>query len=171
MRQSDVSCIRCFCDFCLEENTLEGCTNASACNFNESATTDNGTCIFAENCDFCSGATDGSGSIIDGDDDNDGVCDTDEIIGCQDELACNYNSAATDAATCEYADEGYDCAGNLLSCSEDINGNGTVEVSDVLLLLSEFGCTSDCGAADVDGDGVVSVGDILLLLAAFGEEC
>ncbi len=158
-------------DFCLEENILEGCTNASACNFNESATTDNGTCIFAENCDFCSGATDGSGSIIDGDDDNDGVCDTDEIIGCQDELACNYNSAATDAATCEYADEGYDCAGNLLSCSEDINGNGTVEVSDVLLLLSEFGCTSDCGAADVDGDGVVSVGDILLLLAAFGEEC
>ena len=44
-------------------------------------------------------------------------------------------------------------------------------MSDVLLLLSEFGCTSDCTDADIDGDGAVSVADILLLLAAFGEEC
>ena len=35
------------------------------------------------------------------------------------------------------------------SMPEDINGNGTVEVSDVLLLLSDFGCTSDTGA-DID---------------------
>ena len=90
------------------------------------------------------GPHDGTGSVVDGDSDDDGVCDDDEIAGCQDELACNYNPNATDAATCEYATDGFDCDGNPLRCPEDINGNGTVEVSDVLLLLSDFGCTSDC---------------------------
>jgi hypothetical protein len=150
---------------------VEGCTDDSACNYNAAATIENDSCVFAAGCDSCSGATDGSGSIIDGDSDDDGVCDDDEIAGCQDELACNYNPDATDAAACEYAPDGSDCDGNPLSCPEDINGNGTVEVSDVLLLLSDFGCTSDCTGADIDGDGAVSVADILLLLAAFGEEC
>mgnify|MGYP002053324226 CR=1 FL=1 len=50
------------------------------------------------------------------------------------------------------APEGVDCSG----CPEDINGNGTVEVSDVLLLLSDFGCTSDCTGADIDGDGQIN---------------
>ena len=109
--------------------------------------------------------------MVDGDGDDDGVCDNEEIAGCQEELACNYNPDATDEAACEYAADGFDCDGNPLGCPEDINGNGTVEVSDVLLLLSDFGCTSDCTGADIDGDGAVSVTDILLLLAAFGEEC
>jgi hypothetical protein len=158
-------------DFCLEEGTVEGCTNATACNYNDGATEDNGSCVYASGCDYCSGATDGSGSVVDGDSDDDDVCDADEVAGCQEAGACNYNPDATDAAACEFAADGLDCEGNPLSCSEDINGNGTVEVSDVLLLLSDFGCTSDCTVADVDGDGSVSVADILLLLAAFGEEC
>ena len=156
-------------EFCLEEEIVEGCANANACNYNAAATDDNGSCVYASGCDNCSGATDGSGSVVDGDTDNDGVCDAEEIPGCQEEGACNYDPEATDAAACEFAADGFDCDGNPLSCAEDINGNGTVEVSDVLLLLSDFGCTSDC--TDVDGDGAVSVADILLLLAAFGEEC
>jgi hypothetical protein len=158
-------------EFCVEPDDLEGCTDATACNYNAAATIDNNSCVFATGCDFCSGATDGTGSVVDGDSDDDGVCDADEIAGCQDELACNYNPDATDAAACEYAADGFDCDGNPISCPEDINGNGTVEVSDVLLLLSDFGCTSDCTGADIDGDGAVSVTDVLLLLAAFGEDC
>ena len=150
---------------------VEGCADATACNYNAAATDDNGSCVYASGCDYCSGATDGSGSVVDGDSDNDGVCDADEVAGCQEELACNYNPAATDAAACEFAADGFDCDGNPIGCPEDINGNGTVEVSDVLLLLSDFGCTADCTGADVDGDGAVSVADILLLLAAFSEDC
>jgi hypothetical protein len=45
-----------------------------------------------------------------------------------------------------------------------------IEVSDVLLLLGDFGCTDNC-TADVDGDGSVGVSDVLLLLAAYGEDC
>jgi hypothetical protein len=46
-----------------------------------------------------------------------------------------------------------------------------VEVRDVLLLLSDFGCDGDCSAADINGDGSVSVADVSLLLAAFGDLC
>jgi hypothetical protein len=35
-------------------------------------------------------------------------------MGCMDETACNYNSEANMAdGTCEFADEGYDCEGNI----------------------------------------------------------
>ncbi len=46
----------------------------------------------------------------------------------------------------------------------DANGDGVVNVSDILLIISEFGCTSGC-TADVTGDGTVSAADILMVLA------
>ena len=72
---------------------IVGCTDAYACNYDATSTTDtdNSLCIFAIGCDTCSGETDGNGTIIDNDLDNDGVCNSDEIIGCTDYLACNYD--------------------------------------------------------------------------------
>ena len=52
----------------------------------------------------------------------------------------------------------------------DANGDGVNSVSDILLVLAEFGCTSGC-TADVTGDGNVSVSDLLSLLSGFGEAC
>ncbi|SVB91453.1 uncharacterized protein METZ01_LOCUS244307, partial [marine metagenome] len=47
----------------------------SACNFNENAS-DSGDCIYAVGeCESCSGATNGTGTIINGDTDGDGNCD------------------------------------------------------------------------------------------------
>ncbi len=60
--------------------------------------------------------------------------------------------------------------GDEIGCPEDLNGNGSVEVGDLLLLLADFGCFTEC-SADIDGDGAVTVNDILLLLAAFGDSC
>jgi len=93
--------------------------------------------------------------------------------GCTDATACNFDDTASfDDESCEYPPVGFDCDGNPTSgCPEDIDGDGTVSVTDVLLLLADFGCTSNCTAADIDGDGSVSVTDVLALLAAFGEEC
>lgn len=159
-------------EFCIESvEPIEGCSNSTACNYNASAAADDDSCLFAAGCDTCSGATDGTGSVVDGDDDNDGVCDADEISGCQDALACNYNADATDAGDCTYPLADFDCDGNALGCAEDINNNGTVEVADLLILLGDFGCTENCTAADINGDGSVTVADILLFLALFGEEC
>ena len=42
--------------------------------------------------------------------DNDGICDADEVSGCGDDTACNYNVLATDDNnSCIYASEGSDC--------------------------------------------------------------
>ena len=58
------------------------------------------------------------------------------------------------------------------TCPADVNGNGAVEVSDVLLVLSEFGCDTDCNPlTDFDGDTAVTVADVLFVLSAFGEGC
>ena len=115
---------------------VAGCTNATACNYNAAANLNDGSCVFATGCDSCSGATDGTGTIVDGDADNDGVCDEAEVAGCQDAMACNFNSAATDANdTCVYA-EGCD------TCSGATDGTGTVV------------------NGDTDGDGVCNVDEI-----------
>ena len=47
------------------------------------------------------------------------------IAGCTDEMACNYDAAATDDdSMCEYADEYYDCDGN---CLNDADGDGVCD--------------------------------------------
>ncbi|MDG1395322.1 MAG: T9SS type A sorting domain-containing protein, partial [Flavobacteriales bacterium] len=45
-------------------------------------------------CATCSGEQDGTGTVVDNDTDSDGVCDSDEIQGCTDATACNYNEDA-----------------------------------------------------------------------------
>ena len=59
-----------------------GCTDTTACNYDNLATIDNGVCIYGNWCDTCSGETDGTGVVINNDIDGDGICDFDEVIGC-----------------------------------------------------------------------------------------
>jgi hypothetical protein len=54
--------------------------------------------------------------------------------------------------------------------SADLNGDQLVAVSDVLLILGDFGCAASC-AYDIDGDGAVTVSDVLVLLGSFGTAC
>lgn len=56
-------------------------------------------------------------------------------------------------------------------CPQDVNDNGVVDVGDILGILSEFGCLTNCGNADANDDGAVNVGDVLLVLSMFGETC
>ena len=52
----------------------------------------------------------------------------------------------------------------------DLDADGAVTVSDLLMVLGQLGFTTN-GPADIDGDGTVTVGDVLALLGAFGTEC
>ena len=175
-------------DFCLEPTEVAGCTDPSAANYNPAATLDDGSCIAAvlgcttsAACNYNPDANVEDGScefpvqyyscddICISDEDGDGVCDQLEVAGCQDDTACNYDEAATDPGTCFYPDDGYNCDGSPL-CLEDLNVNGAIDVGDVLMVLSEFGCQSEC-TADVTGDGLVVVDDILVVLAVFGVVC
>jgi hypothetical protein len=51
-------------------------------------------------------------------------------------------------------------------CPEDVNGDATVDVLDLLMVLAAWGNTS--GPEDINGDGIVDVQDLLALLAAWG---
>ncbi|MDA9835879.1 hypothetical protein N9C00_02870 [Flavobacteriales bacterium] len=81
------------------------------------------------------------------DTDGDGLTDVEEIIAGQDLFTPNNG------------------------CVGDLNNNGTIEVEDVLILLSEFGCIAGCTGADLNADGSVVVGDLLLMLGLFGQPC
>ena len=55
-------------------------------------------------------------------------------MGCTDPEACNYNAfASIDDGSCEPP-----------CCPGDINGDGGMNVADLLVILSEFGCSSGC---------------------------
>lgn len=151
-------------------DAVPGCTDPSACNFNVEANQEDGTCTYPgvveTSCGTCTYDCDGTCLA---DVDGDGICDSCECVGCQDAAACNYDPTATDEGTCFYPDPGFNCDGTSL-CLEDLNNNGAIDVGDVLAVLSEFGCEVDC-TTDLTGDGFVAVDDVLLVLSAFGTEC
>ena len=80
--------------------------------------------------------------------------------GCTNSSASNFNPEANyDDGSCEPS-----------ACPGDIDGDFTVTVADMLLLLGQFDCITDC-PADLNEDGFVGVGDLLIVLAFFGADC
>ncbi|SVE12393.1 uncharacterized protein METZ01_LOCUS465247, partial [marine metagenome] len=77
-------------------------------------------------CETCE-----SGAIVDNDADDDSVCDGDEVVGCTDNTACNYNASATDSdnSTCTYAQQYLDCNG---VCLNDADGDGVCDENEVI---------------------------------------
>lgn len=53
-----------------------------------------------------------------------------------------------------------------MNCPEDIDGDGSVAVGDLLAIISAWG-TND-PSADVNNDGVVDVSDLLTVVASWG---
>jgi len=52
-------------------------------------------------------------------------------------------------------------------CQGDINGDGIVEVNDIIAMISAWGCTT-CSAEDVNENGIVEVNDIIIAIANWG---
>lgn len=157
----------------MENLAALGCTDPAACNFDPDAQIDNNTCCFGvcgctnpdspnynvdAECDDNSciilGCTNSEACNYDAEaDQDDGSCVLPD--GCQDPEACNFDPNATcDDGSC-YFDPCYDLG--------DFNGDGVIDVSDLLDMLGNWGCTEDC-ANDINGDGVVNVNDLLIIL-------
>ena len=49
----------------------------------------------------------------------------------------------------------------------DVNGDGVVNIQDLVLVSSRFGQTGE-NSADVNGDGVINIADLVLVAGAFG---
>jgi hypothetical protein len=160
--------------------SVPGCIYLNACNFNDEATIDDGTCVFdgcfgcidVEACNFdpvayiddfsCSYAVVGYDclGLCLSDVDTDGICDEFEVLGCQDTTACDYDCDATDSGSCDYS---------CLGCTYDIAAN-----YDVTVTIDDGSCTFNTDPIcpeDVNGDGFVTAVDLLDLLAAYGETC
>ncbi len=88
---------------------------------------------------------------------------------------CTSTSGCTEVSQylCEQAGfvflgEDTDCqSASCKQCLGDFNGNGAVDVDDLLALISVYG-TEDSDH-DLDGDELIRVEDLLLLLANYGE--
>ena len=177
----DASCIFAnpeACQFCVEGNIftndadgdgvcdadeVEGCTDPSACNSGFFTDSNNDLCIYASNaCEFCI-----AGAVILFDVDGDGVCNNDEIPGCTDSTACNFNALATDDdGSCAVLDCDGDCGGSAMMDECGIcNGPGTIydcgcsdiPNGDCDCEGNQFDALGECGGpceADADMDGI-----------------
>lgn len=142
------------------EDEIEGCTETEACNYNSAATEQDDSCVYPIGCETCSGETNGLGQVVDNDFDNDGICNADEISGCQDVNACNYDSNATDSdGSCLYAELYYGCNGE---CINDTDGDSVCDELEI------DGCTDDSAtnynesATDDDGSCEYDIVDCVL---------
>jgi hypothetical protein len=150
-----------------------GCTDNAACNFNPSATLNDGSCTYAAPWLTCDG-----GCLVDTD--GDGICEQDEVHGCMDAAACNFLPAATEPGDCFFPPAGLDCAG---ACLADSDGDGVCDADErpgctqpSSLLYNPYATDSDPSACtvtcpDLSGDGVVGTADLLMVLAYYGNPC
>ena len=132
-----------------DANEIQGCTDASACNYDADLTTDNNTlCVYATGCETCSGENDGTGTGVDNDADDDGVCNANEVTGCTDSAACNYDAdptTDTDNTLCTYVDGICETCENGLIVDNDADNDGVCDANEVT------GCT-DATACNYDAD-------------------
>ena len=155
-----------------DEFEVPGCTDDMACNYNADATDDDGMCVYADDaCEECAE----DGTVVLNDADGDGVCDGDEIEGCFDETACNYNADVTDINNdlCEYAEEYYDCNGD---CLNDADGDGVCDELEVAGCTNAIACNYDELATDDDGScafpgDACDDGDDTTINDAYTEDC
>ncbi len=193
-----------------------GCTSPGACNYNPLADFDDGTCDFlscagcdlSDACnynpdavitdnDLCEFPVGYPNNIVDcdgnclNDADGDGVCDEEEVPGCTNESATNYNPQATDddgsciIEGCTDADaENYDAAATSDdgSCEFLITGTqgctyGDAINYDATATLDDGSCEFDCSgssgtcAYDTDGNQLIGSADLLVFLSIYGLPC
>ena len=147
-----------------------GCTDATACNYDADATSDDGSCLQLDECGVCGGSgvdADADGICDDVDDcigaiDGCGVCNGDgtTCTGCADPAASNYdeNNIFADNGQCLYA-----TTFNVdMNCFDNAGAsvNGATEFTDVFVTGPLLGWAGNDGynaLTDDDGDGIYSV--------------
>ena len=118
------------------EDGTDLCTNTSACNYDGSLYT-NAACVIPGACESCSG-----GAVVDGDVDNDGVCDASDL--CTNTSACNYDGSLYTNASCVVPTGCDTCSGGAL-----IDGSGDSDSDGICDGLDNCSDTGACNFDDV----------------------
>ena len=139
-----------YCGSCDGDLSCYGCTNPQACNYDQSATIDDGSSEYANECGSCDGDL--------------------SCYGCTNPQACNYDQSATiDDGSCEYANECGSCDGDLscYGCTDPqaCNYDQLATIDDDscdypidLFGLSYVDCNGNC-ISDIDQDGLCDEAD------------
>ena len=172
------------CDFL----SCAGCSETDACNYNPQAViTDNTLCEFPVG--YPNNIVDCDGNCIN-DADGDGVCDEEEVPGCTNQAASNYNPLATDddgsciIEGCTDADaQNYDESATTDNgtCQFLITGTQGCTYDDATNFdpgasLDDGSCEFDCSgggncAYDTDGNQLIGSADLLVFLSIYGQPC
>ena len=174
----DGNCIDSDGDSVCDNDEVDGCTDATAINYDADATEDNGTCIASEE-----GCTDimacNYNPLANTDD---GLCEYISCSGCTELSACNYDSSATqNDGSCVHLDAIGICGG---VCTSDVNQNGLCDLEELEhattgglcgpgTIWDEASqlCLPLVNPSDLNLDGCVDVQDFMGHLAAFGSGC
>jgi hypothetical protein len=131
---------------------VEGCTDSTATNYNETSSVDDGSCCYV-------------------DADEDGICDDDETLGCTDANADNYDpNAGLDDGSCTFCN---DFSVELIGTTDaSVNGG-----SDGNVQATGLGGSSNYDVAVFDADGVpqnpfaLSAGDYIVQVTDITSSC
>lgn len=110
----------------IDDAVVYGCTDPNACNYNENATQNDGSCLYSSSCYDC------DGNLIDGD--QNGICDSEDIFGCTNPDALNYNPEAT-------ADDGSCVIGGCMDPDAvNFNINASIHVEGSCVYETDISC-------------------------------
>ena len=143
--------------------------DATACNYDSTATCDDSSCLFAAGCmDITKCNYDATACFDDGsclENDDCGVCggNNSSCSGCTHENAANYDSTATiEDGSCLYSQETHDAGYNAGYNAGYETGAASVECPPC--------ANSDC-PGDFTADGYIGVDDILSMLSLYDTSC
>ncbi len=174
--------------------TYPACTDPTACNYNFSAGCDNGTCQYGDHVINCSITQIDSPSTVTlnlYDQEGGTIISTftSFIFGSGFHQFCTFEECAwlevigisgpNGNITCTFPDTNLPNINTPNSveicfttpCPGDFDLNGSVNISDFLLFITGYGCTSNCAPFDLDESGTVNTVDLLVMIAAFGSTC
>ena len=141
------------------DDEIPGCDDSLACNYNPQATDNDNSCLYLDGiCETCE-----NGIIIDNDQDDDQVCNDDEIPGCDDSLACNYNPQATDNDnSCLYLDGICETCENGIIIDNDQDDDGVCNDDEIPGCTDPNACNFDPELGCTDDDGTCFYSEITI---------
>ena len=122
---------------------VEGCTDVNSCTFNPEATIDDGSCLYLDAIGVC------GGDCTEASPDSPTVCAGDEVYGCINLDACNFDpNANVSDGSCVGTPDGFcDCDGLVA----DTDNDGVCDEDEVFGCTDGMACNYDAAATEEDG--------------------